>query len=87
MSRYLSNYISSLLVVISAQGISVAQPTGPQEHVPLTLVQIIGRSDAAVHVRVSDGSGKYAIIEVLEILTGADPGKRLRIDFRELTSA
>ena len=69
---------------MSAQGLTLAQPTGPQEHVPLTLVQIIGRSDAAVHVRVSDGSGKYAIVEVLETLTGADPGKRLRIDFREL---
>jgi hypothetical protein len=33
---------------------------------------------------VSDGSGKFAIVEVLETLTGADPGKRLRIDFREL---
>jgi len=63
---------------------AAAQPTGPQEHVPLTLVQIIGRSDAAVHVRVSDGSGKFAVVEVLETLSGPDPGKRLRIDFRDL---
>jgi hypothetical protein len=63
---------------------AVAQPTGPQEYVPLTLVQIIGRCDAAVHVRVSDGSGKFAIVEVLETLSGPDPGKRLRIDFRDL---
>jgi hypothetical protein len=47
-------------------------------------VQIIGRCDAAVHVRVSDGSGKFAIVEVLETLSGPDPGKRLRIDFRDL---
>jgi hypothetical protein len=75
----------SLFIIFSCfdRGV-VAQPTGPQEYVPLTLVQIIGRSDAAVHVRVSDGSGKFAIVEVLETLSGPDPGKRLRIDFRDL---
>jgi len=36
------------------------------------------------HVRVGDGSGKFAIVEVLETLTGPDPGARLRIDFRDL---
>lgn len=61
-----------------------SQPTGPQENVPLTLVQIVGRSDSAVHVRISDGSGKFAIVEVLETLSGPDPGRRLRIDFRDL---
>jgi len=85
MKRYLSTLVLltlSLLIPFSQLG--MAQPTGPQEHVPLTLVQIIGRSDSTVHVRVSDGSGKFAIVEVLETLIGSDPGQRLRIDFRDL---
>jgi hypothetical protein len=84
MKQYFLLSISLLLVVSALDQGLVAQPTGPQEYVPLTLVQIIGRSDVAVHARVSDGSGKFAIVEVLETLSGPDPGKRLRIDFRDL---
>jgi hypothetical protein len=84
MNRYLSLLIPLIVLIVSSLRGAVAQPTGPQEHVPLTLVQIIGRSDAAVHIRVSDGSGKFAIVQVLETLTGPDPGVRLRIDFRDL---
>lgn len=84
MNRYFFYSFSLVLLISSLNRDAFAQPTGPQEHVPLTLVQIIGRSDAAVHVRVSDGSGKFAIVEVLETLTGPDPGKMLRIDFRDL---
>src|SRR5258708_18432344 len=84
MIRYLYFCISLVAMMASVQRDAVAQPTGPQEYVPLTLVQIIGRSDAEVQVRVSDGSGKFAIVEVLETLAGPEPGKRLRIDFRDL---
>ena len=56
MRRYLSVHISLIVLMASVLRDAAAQPTGPQEHVPLTLVQIIGRSDAAVHVRVSDAA-------------------------------
>ena len=84
MKRYVLLIASLAIVVHGHDRDAVAQPTGAQEYVPLTLVQIIARSDAAVHVRVNDGSGKFAIVEVLETLSGPDPGKRLRIDFRDL---
>lgn len=84
MRTYLPIIFSSIIIFQSVVRDAVSQPTGPQEYVPLTLVQIIGRSDAAVHVRVADGSGKFAIVDVLETLVGPDTGKRLRIDFRDL---
>lgn len=84
MRIYLAFIFSMLLIFQTVGRNAVSQPTGPQEYVPLTLVQIIGRSDAAVHVRVADGAGKFAIVEVLETLAGPEPGKRLRIDFRDL---
>jgi hypothetical protein len=50
----------------------------------LTLFQVIARADLVVHVRVTDGAQRYAMVEVLETYRGESPGSRLRIDFRDL---
>jgi hypothetical protein len=53
------------------------------ENVPLTLYQLVARSDLLVHVETVDGSGRFAVVKVLEVFKGEPPAQRLRIDFRD----
>lgn len=62
----------------------MAQISAPDEHVPLTLFQIIARSDLVVYVSVTDGAQRYAMVKVKETLRGESPAEALRIDFRDL---
>ncbi len=50
---------------------------------PLNLFQMIARASLVVHVRVYDGSLRFALVDVLEPLKGEPPASRLRIAFRD----
>ena len=54
------------------------------EHEPLTMFQMVARSEIVVHARVKDGAGRFAIVDVLSTLKGEAPASQLRIDFRDL---
>lgn len=49
----------------------------------IDLFQMLARAELVLHVRVKDGSLKYARVEVLKALKGDPPLQELRIDFRQ----
>ena len=49
----------------------------------LNLFQRVARADLVVHVRVHDGSLRFALVDVLEALKGDPPAQRLRVAFRD----
>ena len=51
---------------------------------PLTLFQLLARSDLVVHARVLDGEQRFASVEVLDTFRGIAPSDHLRLDFRDL---
>lgn len=73
------------LVALSSVGHGLyAQPAEKlSEHDPLTLFQLLSRADYLVRAQVMDGSGRYAIVEVLKSYKADPPKSLLRIDFRE----
>ena len=54
------------------------------EHEGLTMFQMVARADIVVHVRVTEGAARFAIVEVRSTLKGQPPDTQLRIDFRDL---
>jgi len=49
----------------------------------IDLFQMLARSELVLHVRVAEGSLKYARVDVLRALKGDPPFEQLRVDFRE----
>ena len=82
--RVIFTTIGMIIFSCLQNNLSRAQISEAQEHVPLTLFQIIARSDLVVHVVVKDGAQRYAMVDVVETLRGEAPGEKLRIDFRDL---
>jgi hypothetical protein len=83
-SRLRLLFVVTLLLVISMPEEGVASTFEAQENVPLTRFQLLARSDLVTHIRVVDGEGRYAIVEILALIRGEAPAERLRIDFRDL---
>src|SRR5437762_13395435 len=71
----------ALLLFLAGTLLEVA---GPEETGELGLFQLIARADLVVHVKIIEGSLKYAMVEVLEPIKGEPPSPRLRIAFRDL---
>lgn len=66
-------------------GVTIAGPPGAAPPAaPVNLFQLTARADLIVHVRVSEGALKHALVDVLDTLKGTAPAARLRIAFREL---
>lgn len=74
----------SLLILMFQSYILYSSTFEAQENVPLTVFQLIARSDLVVHGRILDGEHRYAVLEVLQTFRGESPASRLRIDFRDL---
>jgi len=55
---------------------------GPEPE-KLTLFQLIARSDLVALVKVRDGSLRYAMVDLVEVLKGQAPATQLRIAFRD----
>ena len=85
MMRRAALIACNILIINMLQSYARAEETEKlAENVPLTLFQLLSRADLVAHVRVKDGEGKYAIVEVLSDLKGGLPGRELRVDFRDL---
>ena len=86
MGRKLCHYTCKLLIIntLLSHGVWAQELERSQEHVPLTLYQLLARADLVAHVRVKDGAGRYAIVEMVSELKGDAAAAELRIDFRAL---
>jgi hypothetical protein len=77
------------LCVAAAIGLSLTVSSGwgagagADEHAALDLFQRIARADLVVHVRIRDGTLRFAVVDVLGEIKGRSPGGRLRIAFRD----
>ena len=78
-----------LIILISIAHLDAAEETTEKslENVPLTLFQLVARSDLLVHVESLDGSGRFAVVKVLEVFKGEPPARQLRIDFRDYNTS
>jgi hypothetical protein len=74
-----------LLIVLVLCGFSGLAPGFGEirEAGEIDLFQMIARADLVLHVRVTEGSLKYAKVDVLRALKGEPPGPKLRVSFRD----
>jgi hypothetical protein len=76
-------FLSLVLMLNSISSASEETAEKSLENVPLTLFQLVARSDLLVHVQTIDGAGRFAVVKVLEVFKGEPPASQLRIDFRD----
>ncbi len=71
------------LQVLAPGGSSVGSDLNTAPEMSLDLFQRIARSELVIHTKTRDGTLRYAVVDVLEILKGRAPSNRLRISFRD----
>jgi hypothetical protein len=80
----LKNCYKSLIIIVLLLFPRIPSGFGEvQEAGEINLFQMIARAELVVHVRVQEGSLKYAKVEILRALKGNPPADQLRIAFRE----